>query len=108
MGILQGIVQSLLMYKVNRAAWWWLLATVIGFALGFLVFGNLVMQIQQDASITGVYSTGYDGAVGGIFLSIPILGLVYSAISGLFLIWPMRWFETPTAATPEVANKIER
>jgi hypothetical protein len=106
MGILQGIVQSILMYKVNRRAWWWLLATVIGFTLGFLVFGNLAMQIQQDASITGVYSTGYDGAVSGYLLSIPILGFVYSAISGLFLIWPIRWFETPTAIAPKTVNKI--
>jgi len=88
-GLLIGIPQAFLMHRVNRGAWWWILASSLGSLGGLALAVPIAMPINRILS---------ENTVSPEFLIFTSFGFVSSMISGLFLLSPIRWFDPSEAA----------
>jgi hypothetical protein len=89
MGLLIGIPQGFLMQRTNQRSWWWVFANILGGIGGFAVVvpvSGAILNIMGETPNIIIFSV------------IPLFGFVSSIISGIFLIRPIRWFDSEKAA----------
>ncbi|NJN68318.1 MAG: hypothetical protein HC884_17210 [Chloroflexaceae bacterium] len=86
-GAMVGLVQGIMLSRHFRRGGWWLVANILGYAMGGAVAG-LVFDITFDImSVVGASRTGMIIAMGGMVLG---PGIVYGIITGGVLVWMVR------------------
>jgi len=85
-GSIIGFTQWLLMRRLNSRSQWWIFANILGYIGGLAITGLVYVTISNlgDDLLTGL----------SLYCLVPLLGIVTSVISGIGLLWPIKWFES--------------
>ncbi len=84
-GSIVGISQWLLMRKINRLSFLWIPVNIIGHIIAIIIISSILFTLAPFAE---------EGDMSlALLIVVPLFGIITSIVSGLALIWPIKWFE---------------